>query len=257
MKGLEGAGGGVPTLLAVAHGTRDPAGPAVVRALLERVRRLRPWLPVAEAYAELAGPSLEEAAAGIRGPVVAVPLMLARGYHALVDVPGRIGRVCPGAVVASPLGPHPLLAAALAGRLAELESGWPGGGTPPIAGRPPRRRDAVVLGAAGSSDPAGLADVRAAARLLARRLGRPVPYGFVAAGGPVLADVVAERRAAGARRVLVASYVLAPGFFHGRLAAAGADAVSAPIGAHDALARLVLRRFDEARMRRAAAVPVA
>ncbi|MEW2358513.1 CbiX/SirB N-terminal domain-containing protein [Spirillospora sp. NPDC029432] len=248
---------GVPTLVAVAHGTRDPAGPAVVRALLERVRVLRPWLPVREAYAELAAPSLEEAVRAVEGPVVAVPLMLGRGYHALVDVPGRIERVRPGAVVAAPLGPHALLAAALAARLGAAGGPWPGGGDAPPGGGPPRGADAVVLGAAGSSDPAGLDDVRVAARLLARRLRRPVPYGFVAAGGPVLADVVAERRRRGAGRVLVASYLLAPGFFHGRMRAAGADAVSAPIGAHDALARLVLRRFDEAPSRRAAAVPVA
>ncbi|MFI0352048.1 sirohydrochlorin chelatase [Actinomadura sp. 9N407] len=231
---------GVPTLLAVAHGTRDPEGTAAVRALLERVRALRPWLPVAGAYAELAAPSLEEAAARIDGPVVAVPLMLARGYHALVDIPGRLERLCPEAVVAGPLGPHALLAAALADRLV------PGGGFAPSGGGPPRRTDSVVLGAAGSADPAGLADVRAAARLLSRRLRRPVPYGFVAAGGPALADVVAAQRARGAGRVVVASYLLAPGYFHGRMRAAGADRVSAPIGAHDALARLILRRFDQA-----------
>ncbi|GAA2439660.1 CbiX/SirB N-terminal domain-containing protein [Actinomadura vinacea] len=234
---------GVPTLLAVAHGTRDPGGPAVVRALLERVRAHRPWLPVAEAYAELAEPSLEAAARRIEGPVVAVPMMLARGYHALIDIPGRVERLCPRVVTAGPLGPHMLLAAATAGRLAE--------------GVRPRASDAVVLGAAGSSDPAGMADVRTAARLLSRRLRRPVPYGFVAAGGPPLAEVVAEQRARGAERVLVASHLIAPGFFHGRMAASGADHVSAPIGAHDALARLVLRRFDEARIHAAAAVPVA
>jgi len=234
---------GAPTLLAVAHGTRDPAGPRMVRALLERVRALRPWLPVAEGYAEIAAPVLEVAAAALRGPVVVVPLMLARGYHALIDIPGRVERVCPQAVMARPLGPHGMLAAALADRL---------GG--PAA---PGRGDAVVLGAAGSSDPAGIADVRAAARLLARRLRRPVPYGFVAAGGPALAEVVAEQRARGAGRVAVASYLLAPGFFHDRMAVSGADRVSAPIGAHDAVARLVLRRYDEARLRLCGAVPVA
>ncbi|GAA3937226.1 sirohydrochlorin chelatase [Actinomadura viridis] len=224
---------GEPALLAVAHGTRDPAGPATVRDLLDRVRARRPGLPVREGYAELAAPSLEEAARGDEGPVVAVPLMLARGYHALIDIPRRVERLRPGAVTAGPLGPHPLLAAALADRLAAVPEGVPG------------PSDAVVLGAAGSSDRAGVADVRAAARLLSRRLGRPVPYGFVAAGGPALADVVAEQRARGAGRVLVASYLLAPGHFHERMRAAGADHVSAPIGAHDAVARLVLRRYDE------------
>lgn len=220
-----------PALLAVAHGTHDPAGVAVVRALLRRVRALRPWLRVAESYAEIAVPSLEDAARGVEGPVVVLPLMLARGYHALIDIPGRAHAVLGGrfATMARPLGPHPLLGAALVDRL--------GAG---------RRADAVVLGAAGSSAPAGVADVRVAARLLTHRLGRPVSYGFVAAGEPGLAEVVGGLRRRGADRVAVASYLLAPGFFHDRVAHAGADLVSPPIGAHDAVARLVLRRFDEA-----------
>jgi sirohydrochlorin ferrochelatase len=214
------------TLLAVAHGTRSAEGPRTVRALLDRIRVLRPYLDVAEAYAEIAEPGLEEAAAGLGGTVVTVPLMLARGYHALVDIPGRLSA---DVVMARPLGPHSLLGAALVDRL--------GVG---------RFADAVVLGAAGSSDPAGLADVRTAARLLTRRLQRPVAYGFVGAGEPELPEAVAELRRRGARRVVIASYLLAPGYFHGRLLAAGADEVSPPIGAHDAVARLVLRRFDEA-----------
>ncbi|MDL4812887.1 sirohydrochlorin chelatase [Actinomadura opuntiae] len=234
-----------PALLAVAHGTRDPSGPAVVRELLDRVRARRPWLHVAEAYGELVSPSLEEAAAelvarGADGPVVVVPLLLGRGYHALIDIPERAGRLLPGAVTARPLGPDALLAEALAGRLGARPSGRPENGGPP------HPQDTVVLGAAGSADPAGVADVRAAARLLARRLGRPVPYGVVAAGGPALRDVVAERRRSGAARVVVASYLLAPGRFLDRMHECGADAVAAPIGAHDAAARLVLRRYDEA-----------
>lgn len=218
-----------PVLLAVAHGTRDPAGVLAIRSLLERVRWLRPDLPVAEAYAEIAEPSLEDAVARAAGPVVAVPLMLARGYHALVDIPGRVDRLRPGALQARPLGPDRLLATALADRLGDVD-----------------RHDAIVLGAAGSSDPAGVADVAAAARLLARTLRRPVEYGFVAAGGPPVADVVTGLRRRGARRVAIASYLLAPGFFHDRLHTAGADLVSAPLGAHDAVARLVLARFAEA-----------
>jgi sirohydrochlorin ferrochelatase len=213
------------TLLAVGHGTRDPAGTATIRALLERVRALRPGLTVAESYAEIAGPSLEDALEGVTGPVVAVPLMLGRGYHSLVDIPGRIGR---RARVARPLGPHALLAGALADRLREA-----------------RYADAVVLGAAGTSDPVGAADVDAAARLLGRHLGRTVRHGFAASAGPALPEVVRGLRRRGARRIAVSSYLLAPGHFHRCLLEAGADVVSPPLGVHDALARLVLRRYDE------------
>ncbi|WP_433170663.1 sirohydrochlorin chelatase [Actinoallomurus sp. CA-150999] len=237
------------TLLAVGHGTRDPAGVAVIRALLDRVRALRPGLTVIESYAEITAPSLEDAltvfpavsgpvvaspvvassvVAGpvVAGPVVAVPLMLGRGYHALIDIPGRVG---PDVTVAGPLGPHPLLAGALVDRL----------GTG-------RYADAVVLGAAGTSSPEGLADAASAAHLLGRRLRRPVAYGLAAGAGPDLTEVVRGLRAQGARRIAVASYLLAPGHFHDRLAAAGADVVAPPLGVHDALARVVLRRYDEA-----------
>ncbi|MGI5227840.1 sirohydrochlorin chelatase [Actinoallomurus sp. CA-142502] len=215
-----------PVLLAVGHGTRDPAGVATIRALLDRVRARRPWLHVAECFAEICAPSLEDAVAGLTGPAVAVPLMLGRGYHSLVDVPGRAG---PGAVVTRPLGPHALLARALVDRLRA---------TPPA--------DAVVLGAAGTSDPSGMADVRAAARMLGRYLGRPVAHGFAASAEPSLPEVVGTLRRRGARRVVVASYLLAPGFFHRRILDCGANAVSPPIGVHDALAALILRRYDEA-----------
>ncbi|WP_242619787.1 sirohydrochlorin chelatase, partial [Actinomadura fibrosa] len=112
----DGRGSAAPALLAVAHGTRDPAGPIAVRELLRRVRAIRPWVRVVEAYGELSAPSLEEAAAGLEGPVVVVPLLLARGYHALIDIPDRAARLLPGSVTARPLGPDGLLAAALAER---------------------------------------------------------------------------------------------------------------------------------------------
>ncbi len=235
-----------PALLAVAHGTRDPAGAAVARDLLGRVRAMRPGLRVAGRTASWRSRRWRRPRPRWRGPVVVVPLLLGRGYHALIDIPERAARLLPGAVASRPLGPDPLLADVLAGRLAECTG----------TRIPPRRPDAVVLGAAGSADPAGATDVRAAAQLLARRLRRPVTCGFVAAGGPALEDAVARLRRRGARRVAVASYLLAPGRFLDRMRACGADAVTAPIGAHDAAARLVLRRYDEARSRTSEPVPV-
>ncbi|ROO84643.1 sirohydrochlorin ferrochelatase [Actinocorallia herbida] len=231
-------------LLGVAHGTRDPAGAATVRALLALVRAARPDLVVAESYAENTGPSVAEAVAALRAgppsaePLVAVPLLLGRGYHVHVDIPAQLAATGTAAVVSRPLGPHAELTRALADRLAEGAAA-----------------DAVVLGAAGSTDPCGVADVRAAARLLSRRLGRDVPYGFVGGPGPRLDDVVAAARAGGARTVAVASYLLAPGFFQGRLVATGADLVAPPLGAHPALATLILRRHEEALIATTALAP--
>ncbi|MGH3885263.1 MAG: sirohydrochlorin chelatase, partial [Pseudonocardiaceae bacterium] len=93
----------------------------------------------------------------------------------------------------------------------------------------------VVLAAAGSSDQRAVADVRAAAGQLSAELGRRVRVGFVATGAPGVSALVAGLRAAGAPGVAVASWLLAPGLFHRRLASAGADVVAEPLGAHPAV----------------------
>jgi sirohydrochlorin ferrochelatase len=49
--------------------------------------------------------------------------------------------------------------------------------------------------------------------------------------------------------VAVASYLLAPGLFADRLAGAGADVTSAPLGDAPEVAGLVLARYDAARTR--------
>jgi len=77
---------------------------------------------------------------------------------------------------------------------------------------------------------------------LAQRVG-PVQVGFVATGMPRVEDVVARLRASGRRRVFIASYLLAPGLFHDRLARCGATAVAAPLGLHPGVVELLARRF--------------
>jgi sirohydrochlorin ferrochelatase len=217
-----------------AHGTRDAAGEAALSALADRVRRARPGHRVELGYLEISSPSLAGVLAGVPGPVVVVPLLLAGGYHVHIDLPAVVARARPGALVAGRLGPHPLITSVLARRLAS-------------AGL--RSTDAVILGAAGSSDPAALADVRAAARLLSARLARPVTAAFASAGTPSLTAALERLRPGPAPRVAVASYLLAPGAFHARLEAGGADVVSHPLGADDDLAALVWHRAHEAATR--------
>ncbi|MEV4218329.1 CbiX/SirB N-terminal domain-containing protein [Nonomuraea sp. NPDC049725] len=217
-----------PSLVLAAHGTRSREGERTLAALAGAVRRARPGVRVELAYLEISSPPLPAVLAAAPGPVVVVPLLLAGGYHLHVDLPAVVAAHRPGAVVADRLGPHDLLTAALAARLAQ-------------AGL--RAGDAVVLGAAGSSDPAGLADVRAAARLLSARLARPVTAAFVSSGSPSLGEALARARSP---RVAVASYLLAPGFFHARLRDSGADVVSAPLGPAPGVADLVWLRYDAA-----------
>ena len=67
---------------------------------------------------------------------------------------------------------------------------------------------------------------------------------FGSAAAPDVPAAVAAAPAAGADRVAIAPYLLAPGHFADRLAAAGADLVAAPLGAHPAVVELVLDRAE-------------
>jgi sirohydrochlorin ferrochelatase len=225
-------------LVGVAHGSRSPAAQDNVRGLLAAVRAARPGLEVREAYVELTEPSLPEVLRAVAGDVVIVPLLLGNGYHIAHDVAGVASAYRPGPDGAGPpcapaLGPDPLLAEALADRLVVAE-----GAAGVAAGGP------VVLAAAGSSDPRARADTSTMARLLAARLGRLVVPAYNSAVGPTVVDTVADLRRRGHARVSVATYLLSPGRFANEVRSCGADVVSEPLGAHDALVRLVLRRYD-------------
>lgn len=228
-----------PTLLAVAHGSRDPRAAATIRALADQVERLAPVLDVQVGYLQHGQPSLPGALDSAGPDVVIVPLLLSTGYHLTTDIAGAVTAVDTsitangiGPPVASPLGPDQLLVTALAGRLAEA-------GVPP--GTP------VVLAAAGSSDPAAAADVATEADLLAAELKAPVVAAFVTAGEPTVTDAVTRLRAATRGPVAVASYLLAPGTFADRLRTSGADWVTEPLGDHPAVAALIIDRYRTAR----------
>jgi sirohydrochlorin ferrochelatase len=66
---------------------------------------------------------------------------------------------------------------------------------------------------------------------------------FASAGQPAVDEAVAGLAARTGGPVAVASYLLAPGIFHGRLRASGAAWVSAPLGDHPTVAGLIVERF--------------
>jgi sirohydrochlorin ferrochelatase len=217
-------------LLAVAHGSRDAKAQQTVRSIAGRAAGLAPGTEVRTAFVQNAEPSLAEAltAAGPRH-VVIVPLLLSAGYHLSQDIGEAAART--GVPVAAPLGPGPGLVPALADRLRAA-------GTPP--GTP------VVLAAAGSTDPRAAGDARSQAALLASHLQAPVLAAFASAGRPTVGEAVAALAARTGGPVAVASYLLAPGVFAGRLRASGAAWVSDPLGDHPGVAGLVLERFRAA-----------
>ncbi|MFI9646261.1 sirohydrochlorin chelatase [Streptomyces sp. NPDC052040] len=224
-----------PALVLVARGGRDPRAFATARALAERVRELRPRLPV---HLCRLGPTAPPEPPGT-GPAVLVPLLLGRGHHTGRVLPDRVAASLPGTLVAAPLGPHPLLVEALYARL--VEAGWP---TAMSDAR--RRASAVVLAAAGSRDPDAAADTRRTALLLAERLGVPVVPAHARRAAPTVAAAVRSLGARGHHRIAVAPYLMAPGRLATECAAAAPWITAAPLGAHAAVARLVLHRYDEA-----------
>ncbi|MYT28050.1 MULTISPECIES: sirohydrochlorin chelatase [unclassified Streptomyces] len=260
-----------PTLLVIAHGSRDPRHAATVTALCARVRKLRPGLRVEVGYLDFNAPRvprvLERLSAEAAGRhrarsakgggrrqgeqnVVALPLLLTRAFHAKSDIPAVLQEAAarlPLLTVhqADVLGPSLLLTHALERRLEE-------------AGLQPedRRSTGVVLASAGSSDPEAIAVIAEIAREWRRTAEwcavRPA---FASASLPRTADAVRALRAEGVQRVAVAPYVIAPGFLPDRIAAgareARADILAPVLGAAPELARLLLRRYDQALRARA------
>jgi sirohydrochlorin ferrochelatase len=219
-----------PALLAVAHGSRNPAATDVIRALARQIRRLAPVLDVRVAFIGHQEPSLPAELDAAGSNAVIVPLLLSSGYHLTADITGAATTA--GALVAGALGPDELLLTALTARLAEARVP---DGTP------------VVLAAAGSSNPAAAVEVQEQADLLAARLGVPVRAAFATAARPTVPEAVLQLREETGMPVAVASYLLAPGHFQDQLSACGADWVTQPLGDHPALAGLVLDRYRAAR----------
>ena len=277
------ASAGSPPLVAVAHGSKDPRAAATVNELLGVVAARATdagggGVDVRAAFLDHCAPSLPQvlgalgggrarpSRAGLeravgRGPVrsgktqcIVVPLLLTAAYHSKSDIPAQLAAASAAAGgnaaaldvrCTDTLGPHPLLLAALERRLREAGVG--------VDSAADRARTAVVLAAAGSSDPAANATIADLAAAWRRDRGwRAVVPAYASATGPSPAEAVADLDPAEGP-VVVATYLLAPGYFADKIragaVAAGASAVSGVLGAAPEVAEVVLARY------RAAAAP--
>jgi sirohydrochlorin ferrochelatase len=221
--------------LLVAHGTRKPDGVTMVGELARRVSELLA-LPVHVAFVDVLGPTPEEVLRALPAdePVTVVPAFLASGYHVRVDLPAHVAASGhPDVTVTDPLGACPSVVQVLTARL--VECGW-------------RPGDSVILAAAGTSDACAQSDLRGTAAMLSAAIGDRVELAYVATGEPRVGDAVVELRRQRARRVVLASYLLADGLFQDRLHRSGADLVADPLGGHPAMVRLIANRFKRARV---------
>jgi len=224
-----------PALLAISHGTGSPAGQAAVSALVEAVAARLPDVTVRLGHVDVQQPDVAASLDALPEgqPVVIVPLLLSAGYHVRVDLKEQsAGRA--DVTIAPALGPDPRLVDALVSRLRPLA---------------PAADDAVVLAVAGSSDDRANEDCREIGRMLGAELDRDVTVGFLAAADPRLDAAVAHASEDGSRRVVVAEYLLAPGYFHDlAVRLATGSPVARPLLDDDeppaALVELVVERYS-------------
>jgi len=183
-------------------------------------------------FVDVLGPTPSEVLAQMDGPAIVLPAFLSRGYHVTSDIPTHVDASGhPDVTVTEALGPGPQLVRVLTDRL--IESGW-------------RHDDSVVLAAAGTSDPGAQRDLHTMATGLSAITGSRVELAFAATGAPRVHEAVDALRRRGARRVVVASYLLSEGLFQDRLRVSGADVVTEPLGTHPGLVRLIANRFSRA-----------
>ncbi|MEF3404061.1 sirohydrochlorin chelatase [Agromyces sp. CCNWLW203] len=243
-------------LVAVTHGAPSSANREAVIRLVDGVASARPDLDVSISFVDA---SRSDVAAAL-GPddgtgAVIVPLVLSAGFHVRTGLSLGLDRRgsasgsgagwATGTRLAAELGPDDRIVEVLAERLGRLRLA---------------DTDAVVLAAAGSNDPRAVRECFETARRLGHHLGRSVTVGFIAAAIPRLPDAIEMiREVHPGVRVIVGSYLLAPGTFYDTAASAGADAVAAPLLLPDEaapyqLVELVLDRYADvgaARLERA------
>ncbi|MQW77243.1 sirohydrochlorin chelatase [Nocardioides sp. dk4132] len=234
-----------PALVALAHGSRDPRSAETITALVNEVRAMRPDLRIEQAFLELSRPSFQTVVDRLvkagHEEIVVVPLLLTDAYHAKVDVPSAIETATqrhPGLKIraTSILGLETRFLEVLDERLRAA-----------LSQARVRELDALVLAAAGSSDPLANQAVARLARVWGSHHKLPVTAAFASAAPPAAGEAVRAFRGEGRRHIAVASLFLAPGFLPDRAAElaleAGAVAVSDPLGAHPEVARTILARY--------------
>ena len=234
-----------PALVALAHGSRDPRSAETINALVNEVRSMRPDLKIAPAFLELSKPSfttvVDRLVKAGHDEIVVVPLLLTEAFHAKVDVPTAVAQAQArhaGLQIRATkvLGLERSFLEVLDLRMREA-----------LKAARVRELDALVLAAAGSSDPLANQSVARLARVWAAHHKLPVTAAFASSTPPATGEAVRAFRGQGKRHVAVASLFLAPGFLPDRAAElaleAGAVAVSQPLGAHPELARTILARY--------------
>ncbi|MCW2813660.1 MAG: Sirohydrochlorin ferrochelatase [Nocardioides sp.] len=241
-----------PALVALAPASRDARTTKTITALVDEVKAQRSDLRVERAFLDPEGtgarwtrPELQTVVDRLvkagHDEVVVVPLVLSEAFGGLVGLESAlasIGARHPGIQVrvTAALGLEACFLEVLDERLRDA-----------LRDARCRELDALVLAAAGSTDPLANQSVARLARLWGSHHKLPVTAAYAASAPPATGEAVRAFRGEGRRHIAVASLFLTPGELTDRAAElaveAGAVAVSLPLGAHPEVARVVLARY--------------
>ena len=235
-----------PALVALADTGQAPRSARTVRDIATMTRRVRPDLRIEPAYLDETGPDVD---------TVVTALVRGKGRRRSSPCPCR----CRRRIFASAMrsrswrrwltvtatsrsgprrlwDPTPRVLTSLDDRLREA-----------LRSARIRELDALVLAAAGSSDTRATATVARLARIWGARHRLPTSVAFASTVAPTTGEAVRGWRRQGRRNVAVGSLFVTAGTLADRATElareAGAVAVSLPLGAHDAVARVILARY--------------
>lgn len=239
-----------PALILLAQGSTDPQVASIMHEVRKQMQMARPELTVNLAFLDHCPP---------KGPQV-VNTLASRGVREVVFVPLELGRAVdpePAAqamvervraafpemavTISRPLGPATDLLNVLDAQVREA-----------LKAAHALELDALVLSTPGAGDARGNALIARRARQWAAHHRLPVMVSFSDGSGPTSAQAVAALRTQGRRHIAVGSFFVA-GDANFRInadqaLAAGAIAVSEPMGSHPSILDLVMSRYAFAAM---------
>lgn len=213
------------SLIALSHGTSSKIGADSIHSLVEVVRNELSDITVIEGFIDVQEPDTADALKSVspnESDVRIVPLLLSSGFHVRQDVADAAVAAGEHVTVSPALGPDDRLVALLLRRLREenIES-----------------TDHIILAVAGSSDPRAVAECREVLATLTSEISKVFPgkaptveLAFLSAAEPRVNEAVRRAKEAQPRhRIIVATYLLAEGFFASQARKAGADITTKPL----------------------------
>ncbi len=234
-----------PALVIFAAGPHDAKVGRVIGEIAATTRRARPDLSTAVAFAAGDKSDLTSVVTRLSSQghqeFVVVPLLVAPTEAEDLDLARALesaARANPEAYMrgAEAIGADPGLLTVLDQRLRTA-----------LRAARVRELDAMVLASNGCRDASVNVALSRLARLWTARHHLPTSLAFAETCAPTTGEAVREWRRRGKRHVAVGSLFLTPGLPAERAAdlalEAGACAVSAPLGAHEELSRLIVARY--------------